>query len=119
MRRLDLPVPLHHADPEPDTFLYNTGPINTLTDDPTERQPDLHRHQRGPSTASRSLGTNLPTPPNNIGPRSTPNYAALAEAAVQTAGGIKVFAGQRDDPFFVDLGSVFDLGGLRHSTRRT
>ena len=28
-------------------------------------------------------------------------------------GGIKVFAGQRDDPFFVDLGSVFDLAGLR------
>ena len=26
---------------------------------------------------------------------------------------IKVFAGQRDDPFFVDLGSVFDLAGLR------
>ena len=26
---------------------------------------------------------------------------------------MKVFAGQRDDPFFVDLGSVFDLAGLR------
>ena len=29
------------------------------------------------------------------------------------AGGGKVFAGQRDDPFFVDLGSIFDLAGLR------
>jgi hypothetical protein len=29
------------------------------------------------------------------------------------SGGVKVFAGQRDDPFFVDLGSIFDLGGLR------
>ena len=28
-------------------------------------------------------------------------------------GGGKVFAGQRDDPFFVDLGSIFDLAGLR------
>ena len=28
-------------------------------------------------------------------------------------GGGKVFAGQSDDPFFVDLGSVFDLAGLR------
>ena len=55
-----------------------------------------------------------PTPPVNIGPRSTPNYEALAAAAVNTLpGGIKVFAGQRDDPFFVDLGSVFDLAGLR------
>ena len=50
----------------------------------------------------------------NIGPRSTPNYASLADAAVtDLPGGIKVFAGQRDDPFFVDLGSVFDLAGLR------
>jgi hypothetical protein len=24
-----------------------------------------------------------------------------------------VFAGQRDDVFYVDLGSIFDLGGLR------
>ena len=60
------------------------------------------------------LGSNIPTPPDNIGPRSTPNYAALASAAVTNlSGGIKVFAGQRDDPFYVDLGSIFDLAGLR------
>ena len=46
--------------------------------------------------------------------RSTPNYAALADSAVYGVGdGIKVFAGQRLDGFFVDLGSVFDLGALR------
>jgi hypothetical protein len=45
----------------------------------------------------------------NIGLRSTPNYDALAAAAVQDLGnGVRVFAGQRDDPFFVDL-NVFDL----------
>ena len=60
------------------------------------------------------LGSDIPTPPDNIGPRSTPNYDALAAAAVTNLpGGIKVFAGQRDDPFFVDLGSIFDLAGLR------
>ena len=60
------------------------------------------------------LGSNIPTPPDNIGPRSTPNYDALASAAVTNlSGGIKVFAGQRDDPFYVDLGSIFDLAGLR------
>ena len=60
---------------------------------------------RGPRRRRRS----------NIGPRSTPNYDALAAAAVPHAAAtaIKVFAGQRDDPFFVDLGSIFDLGGLR------
>ena len=60
------------------------------------------------------LADNAWTPPDNIGPRSTPNYDALAAAAVTPLpGGGKVFAGQRDDPFFVDLGSIFDLAGLR------
>jgi hypothetical protein len=53
-------------------------------------------------------------PPANIGPRSTPNYEPLASAAVAgLPDGSRVFAGPRDDPFFVDLGSVFDLAGLR------
>jgi hypothetical protein len=45
----------------------------------------------------------------NVGIRSTPNYDDLANAAIrQLPGGMQVFAGQRDDPFFVDL-NVFDL----------
>src|SRR6185437_11493593 len=61
------------------------------------------------------LGANLACPPCNIGPRSTPNYAsALAAPAIHSIGnGIKVFAGQRAEGFYVDLGSIFDLGGLR------
>ena len=40
----------------------------------------------------------LPCPPCNIGPRSTPNYPALANAAIHTlASGVKVFAGQREE----------------------
>ena len=103
---------------DPDTFLYNTGPITALAD-PTWNRPQTYsvtlvKHGPGRSERSQLLGTRLPTPPDNIGPRSTPNYGALADAAVATLpGGIKVFAGQRDDPFFVDLGSVFDLAGLR------
>ena len=97
----------------PDTFLYNTGPITSLTD------PDWNIRQTYTVTRVQGrnrqvLGEGLSTPPVNIGPRSTPNYDALAAAAVsELPGGIKVFAGQRDDPFFVDLGSVFDLAGLR------
>ncbi len=50
----------------------------------------------------------------NVGPRSTPNYSALAKQAVhRIAGGRTVFAGQRADGFHVDLGSIFDLGTLR------
>ena len=97
----------------PDTFLYNTGPITSLTDaDWNIRQS--YSVTRVDRSGRRVLAEGLPTPPVNIGPRSTPNYDALASAAVsQLPGGIKVFAGQRDDPFFVDLGSVFDLAGLR------
>jgi Domain of unknown function (DUF4331) len=54
------------------------------------------------------------TPPNNIGPRSTPNYPQLAEAAVMDlTGGGKVFAGQREDAFFADIGAIFDLVAIR------
>src|SRR5215470_6594437 len=74
----------------------------------------LVRASHGNSTRQEVLGTNLTTPPDNIGPRSTPNYDTLASAAIHSLpGDIQVFAGQRDDPFFVDLGSVFDLAGLR------
>jgi hypothetical protein len=107
----------HTQTRNPDTFLYNTGPIKSL-DDPNWNRPQTYdvtlvRQGRGKSN-DEVLGTDLPTPPDNIGPRSTPNYDALAAAAINPLpGGIKVFAGQRDDPFFVDLGSVFDLAGLR------
>ena len=60
------------------------------------------------------MGHGLPTPPCNIGPRSTPNYPNLANAAIKQVGnGIRVFAGQRLDGFYVDLGAVFDLAVLR------
>jgi LPXTG-motif cell wall-anchored protein len=65
--------------------------------------------------SSQVLVSNAPVAPANIGPRSTPNYEAnLAAPAIRNlAGGGKVFAGPRDDPFYVDLGSAFDLLGLR------
>jgi len=57
------------------------------------------------------------TPPNNIGPKSTPNYRALAAAGVlPLQGGGSVFAGQREDAFFADIGAIFDLLALRKGT---
>lgn len=56
------------------------------------------------------------TPPNNIGPRSTPNYRDLAAKAVLRAGNTNVFAGQRDDGFFADIGAIFDLLAFRKGT---
>ena len=97
----------------PDTFLYNTGQILSLTDTHWNRFQtySVTRVRRGEREV---LGTNLRCPPCNVGPLSTPNYAGLAAAAVNTLpGGRTVFAGQRLDGFYVDLGSIFELGTLR------
>ncbi len=101
----------------PDTFLYNTGPVTSLDD------PDLNVQQTYTVTElfadqSRVIGEGLVVPPANIGPRSTPDYEAnLGAAGVYSSstdfGDIELFAGPRKDPFFVDLGSIFDLAGLR------
>src|SRR5207237_4726772 len=102
----------------PNTFLYNVGPISF--DGGAETYTNWNRPQTYNVTRvdekgqSRRVATNALVPPVNIGPRSTPDYDTLANAAITNLNnGGRVFAGQRDDPFFVDLGSVFDLLGLR------
>ena len=97
---------------DPGTFLYNTGAITSLTDPHWNRVQtyDVAMVCRGSRT---TLGTGLPCPPCNIGPLSTPDYAGLAAAAVHHLNGISVFAGQRAEAFYVDLGAIFDLADLR------
>jgi hypothetical protein len=95
------------------TFLYNTGPIGSL-DDPNWNVRQFYTVTRVDDAGRRDLIADAPVPPANIGPASTPNYAALAGAAVRPLnGGGQVFAGQRDDPFFADLGALFDLLTVR------
>jgi hypothetical protein len=98
----------------PDTFLYNTGIITSLSS-PAWNRRQFYSVTRLDSNGTKQLGSNLACPPCNIGPLSTPNYAtALAQPAVHTlVDGSKVFAGQRAEGFYVDLGSIFDLGNLR------
>jgi hypothetical protein len=98
------------------TFLYNTGQITSLTDT-TWNRPQTYtvtRYSRA-TGVTEVIGTDLPTPPVNVGVRSTPNYAAkLAAPAVHHVKGNRyVFAGQRAEAFNVDLGAIFDLGTLR------
>ncbi len=108
------------------TFLYNFGPVTSLTD------PDLNIKQfydviivRDPGQATQTtatLATNVPVAPANVGPRSMPNYETdlaipairnFNSAAPGAMNDVTVFAGSRDDSFFVDVGSAFDLLGLR------
>src|SRR5580704_5896324 len=98
----------------PGSFLYNTGPIGSLSD-PNWNSKQFYNVTRVSSSGSSHLGSKLACPPCNVGVLSTPNYEAkLGLPAVHSlSGGIKVFAGQRAEQFYVDLGSIFDLGNLR------
>src|SRR5579872_4988826 len=97
----------------PSSFLYNLGPIGSLTD-PNWNVRQTYTVTRIDKSGTHILGKNLASPPVNIGPRSTPNYTTLANAAIHTlSDGSKVFAGQRGEGFAVDLGSIFDLLTLR------
>jgi uncharacterized protein DUF4331 len=69
------------------------------------------RHNRGRRVlrSVRTIARNVPVAPNNVGPKTIPNYTAVANQAItDLPNGGKVFAGQRDDPFFADLGMAFD-----------
>jgi Domain of unknown function (DUF4331) len=98
---------------DPDTFLYNTGPIDSLSS-PNWNRVQTYDVAVVAGGSFSPLGSGLSCPPCNIGPLSTPDYGSLAAAAVHgLGGGISVFAGQRAEAFYVDLGSIFDLGNLR------
>jgi hypothetical protein len=63
---------------------------------------------------TNSTGAALIAVPSNVGPRTMPNYPALAEQGIYSLGdGIRVFAGTVDDPFYIDLGAAFDSLNFR------
>jgi Domain of unknown function (DUF4331) len=96
-------------------FLYNTGPITSLPSAAWSR-PQTFSLTEVRNGEAKVLGTNLLEPPCNIGPLSTPNYTDLVSQALaynKKTTGLNVFAGQRAEGFYVDLGAVFDLGDLR------
>jgi hypothetical protein len=96
------------------TFLYNTGPIESLDSENWNRRQFYSVTRVDAEGHGRVLARKVPCPPVNIGPLSTPDYAKLARQAVRKLGDrAVVFAGQRADGFFVDLGSIFDFGVLR------
>ncbi|MFF8728413.1 DUF4331 domain-containing protein [Streptomyces sp. NPDC015171] len=95
------------------TFLYNTGPVTSL-DDPdlnvTQTYDiDLIRMKDQHVMSRTKLADDVPVAPSNVGKASMPDYGKLrAQAVYKTAAGAATFAGQADDPFFLDL-RVFDL----------
>ena len=93
--------------------------ISSLTDeDYNEFQTySVTRVDRSTGNKGKQIATVLSTPPSNIGRRTTPQYEALAERAIhEIAGGLRVFAGQRDEGFYIAVNEIFDTLNLTSIT---
>ncbi len=97
---------------DPNTFLYATGAIEDVEDD-TWNRPQEYTVTRTADGTSEMVASGLRSAPSNVGPRSTPDYESLAQTAVHDLGYGQVFAGQREEGFYADIASIFDLGALR------
>jgi Domain of unknown function (DUF4331) len=119
----------------PDTFLYNTGKIGLPANpsDPSSQYTNWNQPTSYTVTqitegdddddddgSRHVLLKNARVAPIHIGPSSTgtvAEYEALADAAilpVPDSGGMRVFAGPRDEGFYVDLMGNFDLLNIRN-----
>lgn len=99
------------------------GVINNLHD-PDYNMPQIYTVTRIRDRKKKGevIASGLRTPPNNVGPNTTPNYeASLGSKAVYRipSNNGRVFAGQRDEYFYIDLGGVFDRLALRAITQDT
>ena len=91
------------------TAVNQDGVVSSLTD-PDYNMPQTYSVTRVSGDTSTVIGNNLLMPPSNVGPRVTPNYEANlgSQAIYPLSNGGKVFCGQRDEGFFIDVGAVFD-----------
>ena len=104
-----------------DSFLYALPGVASITDPKLNIKQTYsvtrERYRDGKLRSARTIARNVPVAPNNVGPRTIPDYDAVAAQAITSLpGGGKVFAGQVDDPFFVDLGATFDALNIRKGT---
>jgi hypothetical protein len=97
------------------TFLYNTGTFGK-SDDGQYNYRQYYSVTRVDDKGSTVLGTDIPVAAANVGPKSIPDYTSITNDAVAKgalANGVQVFAGPRADPFFADIGALFDLLTIR------
>jgi len=92
-----------------DTFLYNNGPVASFDDENLLFRQTYTLERVDADGDATVLVEGAPVAPSFVGDASMPDYEVLREEAiVDVEGGGRSFAGQADDPFFVDL-RVFDL----------
>jgi len=91
------------------TFLYNDGPVTSFDDKNLLFKQTYTLESSFGGEPFKTRISDAPVAPSRIGAASMPDYQKLRDqATIQLAGGWKLFAGQADDPFFLDL-RVFDL----------
>ncbi len=97
-----------------ETFLYNTAPIENIDSASWNRPQFITVTETTEAGVVTNLVANQRTAPVNIGSKSTPDFGALETQAIHSGAGgtVKVYAGQADDSFWVDL-QIFDLLTLR------
>ncbi len=97
----------------PNSFLYAAPTVDTVDD------PDLNyvqtydlvkeTYRNGRVDGQRKLADDVPVAPDNVGPKTMPNYANVSAGAVKSLPrGYKTFVGPADDAFFIDLAAAFD-----------
>ena len=100
----------------PGASSYNDPKLNVVQRYSIVRETYHYKGKKVHET-EKTIARGLPSAPPNIGPKTFPNYQVFADGAIKKLGdGTKVFAGQRDDPFFVDLGATFDAINVRKLT---
>ena len=97
----------------PNSFLYAAPQVTSINDPDINfvQKYDLYKdtYRHGHLKRERRIAHNVPVAPDNVGPKTIPNYEPVWLGAVAPlSGGGKTFVGPADDPFFVDLGAVFD-----------
>jgi len=97
----------------PGSFLYAAPTVDSV-DDPDinfVQTYDLYRetYRKGHQTGERRIARDVPVAPDNVGPKTIPDYAKVSAGAVRSlSNGGKTFVGPADDAFFIDLAAAFD-----------
>ena len=105
----------------PGSFLYSLPGVTSVNNKNLNviQRYDVIRERlrRGRIVSEKRIARSLPVAPSNVGPKTFPDYERLTRQAIRPlSGGGRVFAGQREDPFFVDLGATFDALNIRKGT---
>jgi Domain of unknown function (DUF4331) len=98
----------------PNSFLYAVPPVNSIDDRNLNlvQTYDLYKEKYNRNrkmVSSRRIVADAPVVPDNVGPKTMPNFAQIEAGGITSLkGGGKTIVTPANDAFFVDLGAVFD-----------